>query len=161
MIDDLLPLHANGFWHVPLDDDGSLLSTFSTPWGRFRWTRMQFQGSPRRAREVIYWSEWARVLKKSRSVVRATVNQQNKQKSLWFVTNCRVDLKAHLARHGIPDLPMSANGQPSSSAKFQEFANTYGLEHVTSSPLYAQSNGKAESPVKTDRYQWFFLPLFF
>ena len=51
-------------------------------------------------------------------------------------------LKAHLARHGIPDQLVSDNGQPFSSAKFQEFANLYGFEHVTSSPIYAQSNGK-------------------
>ncbi|XP_015749726.1 PREDICTED: uncharacterized protein LOC107329559 [Acropora digitifera] len=34
-------------------------------------------------------------------------------------------------------------------AKFQEFANLYGFEHVTSSLTYAQSNGKAENAVKT------------
>ena len=34
-------------------------------------------------------------------------------------------LKAHLARHGIPEQLVSENGQPFSSAKFQEF--TYGL----------------------------------
>ena len=58
-------------------------------------------------------------------------------------------LKAHLARHGIPDQLFSDNGQPFSSAKFQEFANSYGFEHVTSSPAYPQSNGKAENAVNT------------
>lgn len=58
-------------------------------------------------------------------------------------------LKAHLARHGIPDQLLSDNGQPFSSAKFQEFADSYGFEHVTSSPAYPQSNGKAENAVKT------------
>ena len=58
-------------------------------------------------------------------------------------------LKAHLARHGIPDQLFSDNGQPFSSAKFQEFANSHGFEHVTSSPAYPQSNGKAENAVKT------------
>ena len=48
-------------------------------------------------------------------------------------------LKAHLARHGIPDQLVSDNGQPFSSAIFQEFANSYGFEHVTSSPAYPQS----------------------
>ena len=37
-------------------------------------------------------------------------------------------LKAHLARHGIPDQLFSDNGQPFPSAKFQEFANSYGFE---------------------------------
>jgi len=46
-IDDLLPeLYRvqvfavadvkNGFWHVPLDDESSKLTTFATSWGRFR-----------------------------------------------------------------------------------------------------------------------------
>ena len=58
-------------------------------------------------------------------------------------------LKSHLARHGIPDQLFSDNGQPFSSAKFQEFANSYGFEQVTSSPAYPQSNRKAENAVKT------------
>ena len=58
-------------------------------------------------------------------------------------------LKAHLDRHGIPDQVVSDNGQPFASDSFQEFASTYGFEHVTSSPMYAQSNGKAENAVKT------------
>ena len=57
-------------------------------------------------------------------------------------------LKGHLARHGIPDQVISDNGQPFASDNFHEFASTYGFEHVTSSPLYAQSNGKAENAVK-------------
>lgn len=45
-------------------------------------------------------------------------------------------LKAHLARHGIPDQFVSVNGQPFSSANFQQFADTYGFEHIKSSPTY-------------------------
>ncbi|XP_064613329.1 uncharacterized protein K02A2.6-like [Liolophura sinensis] len=52
-IDDLLPdlanakcfSHAdakNGFWHVELDEESSHLTTFETPWGRYRWLRMPF-----------------------------------------------------------------------------------------------------------------------
>ena len=32
----------NGFWHIPLDDDSSRLTTFNTPFGRFRWLRLPF-----------------------------------------------------------------------------------------------------------------------
>ena len=50
---DLLPLLAkakvfsvvdakNGFWHVQLDNESNFLTTFGTPWGRFRYTRMPF-----------------------------------------------------------------------------------------------------------------------
>lgn len=55
--------------------------------------------------------------------------------------------KAIFARHGIPVPVMSDNGPQFSSQSFKEFAGTYGFEHVTSSPLYLQSNGKAEKGV--------------
>ena len=32
----------HGFWHVPLDESSSLLTTFNTPFGRYRWKRMPF-----------------------------------------------------------------------------------------------------------------------
>ena len=32
----------SGFWHVKLDDPSSLLTTFHTPFGRYRWLRMPF-----------------------------------------------------------------------------------------------------------------------
>ena len=36
----------NGFWHVQLDDESSKLTTFATPWDRFRWLRMPFGIAP-------------------------------------------------------------------------------------------------------------------
>ena len=58
VLDDLLPQLAqakvfsvvdakNGFWHVQPDKESSYLTTFGTPWGRFRWTRMPFGISSR------------------------------------------------------------------------------------------------------------------
>ena len=32
----------SGFWHVVLDEPSSLLTTFCTPFGRYRWNRMPF-----------------------------------------------------------------------------------------------------------------------
>ena len=32
----------NGFWHVSLDEESSYLTTFQTPFGRYRWRRMPF-----------------------------------------------------------------------------------------------------------------------
>ena len=32
----------NGFWHVELDDDSSRLTTFNSPFERFRWLRLPF-----------------------------------------------------------------------------------------------------------------------
>ena len=32
----------NGFWQVKIDTDSSYLTTFNTPFGRFRWLRLPF-----------------------------------------------------------------------------------------------------------------------
>ena len=32
----------NGYWHVQLDEESSLLTTFATPTGRYRWRRLPF-----------------------------------------------------------------------------------------------------------------------
>ena len=32
----------SGFWHCVLDDESSLLTTFNTPYGRYRWLRLPF-----------------------------------------------------------------------------------------------------------------------
>ena len=32
-----------GFWHVQLDEQSSLLTTFNTPFGRFKWRRLSFR----------------------------------------------------------------------------------------------------------------------
>ena len=52
-IDDVLPELAgskyfslldakSGYWHVPLDKESSFLTTFNTPWGKYRWLRLPF-----------------------------------------------------------------------------------------------------------------------
>ena len=33
---------TSGFWHVPLDLRSTLLTTFNTPLGKYRWLRMTF-----------------------------------------------------------------------------------------------------------------------
>ena len=58
-------------------------------------------------------------------------------------------LKAHFARYGIPDCVVSDNGPQFNSDAFTKFANTWDFEHCPSSPGHSQSNGKAESSVKT------------
>ena len=53
MIDDILPELANskyktlkdatsGYWHILLDLASSLMTTFNTPWGKFRWLCLPF-----------------------------------------------------------------------------------------------------------------------
>ena len=57
VVDDLLPALANarvfsvcdlrsGFWHISLDEESSYLTTFATPFGRYRWLWMPFGISP-------------------------------------------------------------------------------------------------------------------
>jgi len=57
-------------------------------------------------------------------------------------------LKCQFARHGLPDEVVSDN-VPFNSAEFRQFALEYYFRHTTSFPHFAQSNGKAESAVKT------------
>ena len=58
-------------------------------------------------------------------------------------------LKAHFARYGIPDILMSDNGPQYTAQTFKRFSESYEFQHITSSPGCSQSNGKAESAVKT------------
>ena len=56
--------------------------------------------------------------------------------------------KRHFARHGIANM-VTDNGPQYSSALFAKFAHEWELhQHITSSPLHSQSNGKSESAVK-------------
>lgn len=57
-------------------------------------------------------------------------------------------LKATFARHGIPQTVVSDNGPCYSSQEFRAFAHAWDFEHITSSPLYPQSNGLAEKAVQ-------------
>lgn len=57
--------------------------------------------------------------------------------------------KAHFVRQGIPDMVFSDNGPQYSSVEFANFSCKWEFTHRTSSPGYPQSNGKAESAVKT------------
>lgn len=56
-------------------------------------------------------------------------------------------LKEIFSRNGISECLVSDNGPSFMSQTFQEFVHDYGFIHITSSPLYSQSNGLAESAV--------------
>ena len=54
-----------------------------------------------------------------------------------------------MARHGLLNTVFSDNGLPYYSHEFSKFAEEFDFEHVTSSPGFPQSNGRAENAVKT------------
>ena len=56
-------------------------------------------------------------------------------------------LKEQFSHHGIPDCLVTDNGSQIVSQEFMQFATDWEFKHVTSSPRYPRSNGKAESAV--------------
>ena len=53
------------------------------------------------------------------------------------------------SHHGVPDVIWSDQGPQFMSHMFNELAQEWGFQHITSSPTYPQSNGKAELAVKS------------
>ena len=58
-------------------------------------------------------------------------------------------LKSIFARHVIPETVVSANSPQYAAQKLTKFAEDQRFKHITSSPRYPQSNGKAERAVRT------------
>src|SRR4051812_49757014 len=52
-------------------------------------------------------------------------------------------------RFGIPQTPTTDQGSSFMSHQFWEFAESFGIKLLNSSPYYAQANGQAESSNKT------------
>jgi len=58
-------------------------------------------------------------------------------------------LRDQFCRTAIPDILWSDEGPQFTSAKLASFLKDWGVSHMTSSPRYPQSNGKAEATVKS------------
>ena len=58
-------------------------------------------------------------------------------------------MKQLFGEHGIPEKLISDNGKPYTSHEFKQFTTEWGIQHITSSPRYPQSNGMAERNVQT------------
>ena len=59
-----------------------------------------------------------------------------------------IRMKSIFGRQGVPQVVQSNNGPQYSSQEFQMFAEEYGFQHTTSSPLYPKANGKTEKGVE-------------
>lgn len=57
-------------------------------------------------------------------------------------------IKSFFAHHGIPSTVRTDNGPQFNCQAFRDFSKMYGFEHITSSPLYPQSNGLVKDGVK-------------
>ena len=61
-------------------------------------------------------------------------------------------IKRHFSRHGIPHTLITDNGAQFTSDLFKTFAKKYQFNHITSSPYWSQSNGRAEAAVKSAKH---------
>ena len=64
-------------------------------------------------------------------------------------TKLSASLRDHFCRTAVPDLMWSDGGPQFTSQHLTSFLHTWGVSHEMSSPHYPQSNGKAESAVKS------------
>ena len=60
-------------------------------------------------------------------------------------------LKQSVSRYGIPSCIFSDNGPQYTSKEFKQFLSEWKIRHKTSSPHFSQSNGLAESMVKSTK----------
>ena len=58
-------------------------------------------------------------------------------------------LRSVFATHGLPEVLVSDNGTPFTSAEFATFTRANGIKHLTSAPYHPASNGLAERGVQT------------
>jgi hypothetical protein len=68
----------------------------------------------------------------------------NNLSSAALITAC----KEVFSRHGIPEVIRCDNARPLISREFKEFLSNWSIKQITSSPMYPQSSGQAESAVK-------------
>ena len=61
-------------------------------------------------------------------------------------------LKQTFSRYGIPEVLRTDNGTQFSAKEFRDFAREWKFEHLTSSPHFAQSNGKVENAVEQAKH---------
>jgi hypothetical protein len=58
----------------------------------------------------------------------------------------------HFSRYGVPHTLITDNGTQFTSELFAQFASKYKFHHITSSPYWSQSSGRAEAAVKSAKH---------
>ncbi|XP_038138952.1 uncharacterized protein K02A2.6-like [Cyprinodon tularosa] len=113
---------------------------------RIHSSHLGVEGCLRRARECVYWLGMNDEIKNfiSKCDICRSVDPKQQRETLH-----PHDMASRPWAKGIPDIVISDNGPQYASLEFQHFSQKWGFEHRTSSPGYPQSNGKAESAVKT------------
>ena len=130
----------NGYWNVKLDEESSYLTTFNTPFGRYRFLRMPF--GLRMSQDIFQFKidehpfqflQYVSGVKLHNHTARAVVNE----------------MKILFAENGIPRCLQCDNGTQFTSGEFQQLASQFGFEIVTSSPHYPRGHGFVERQVQT------------
>ncbi|XP_015233581.1 PREDICTED: uncharacterized protein LOC107086865 [Cyprinodon variegatus] len=113
---------------------------------RIHSSHLGVEGCLRRARECVYWLGMNEEIKNfiSKCDICRSVDPKQQRETLH-----PHDMASRPWAKGIPDIVISDNGPQYASLEFEHFSQKWGFEHRTSSPGYPQSNGKAESAVKT------------
>ena len=187
VLDDILPHLAkaevfskvdlsHGYWHCVLEEESSLLTTFSTSFGRYHWPCMNSElrhwistCEPCRMFEVSHGKETLMshdVPQRPWEKVAVHLFTQNQKEYLvkvdyysgyWELnrlhnTDSRTvvsKFKARFARHGSPCQLIRDNGPQFVAAEFQKLTKEWDIERMVTSPYNIKANGKVEAAVKS------------
>ncbi|CAB3997530.1 RNA-directed DNA polymerase from transposon BS, partial [Paramuricea clavata] len=112
---------SNGYWQVELDEESSLLTTFNTPFGRFKWQRMPFGISPLNFREARNFTKTALVTAQKEYVLKEV--QQHRLKQYWVTLEAKKastliqDPSVYPARN-LSDVNRTENSYPEENDRF-------------------------------------------
>ncbi|EDO43256.1 predicted protein [Nematostella vectensis] len=146
------------YWHKKLTDAASLLCTFNTPFGRFRFRRMPFGIScaSEVAQKMVeeHFGDIEGVLPVYDDIIVSgkTEAEMTKHCARYWrepETGTLDSIRRYIiawTRHGYPET-ITADNNPFNSVEMNEYANQCGFKTIHTSPLYSQSNGLAEKAV--------------
>ena len=102
------------------------------PWQKFGSDMFHLNGATYLL-TVDYYSHYPEIVKMTSTTSESTIKA----------------LRSIFSRLGIPEVLISDNGPQYASKAMEDFAKSYGFNHITSSPHYPQGNVLAERTIKT------------